>query len=79
MGADSIAAIPFWITGTHVVLIGIPPSFIPNGADTLANMPLFVMQAQTDQGIGFASMTVDTATTGVDTFSDTTTQTGQPF
>jgi hypothetical protein len=79
VGADSIAAIPFWITGTHVVLIGIPPSFIPNGADTLANMPLFVMQAQTDQGIGFASMTVDTARTGVDTFSDTTTQTGQPF
>jgi hypothetical protein len=79
VGADSIAAIPFWLSGKHFVTIGISPNFIPNGGDTLANMPLFVMQAQTDQGIGFASMTVDTARTGVDTFSDTTTQTGQPF
>jgi hypothetical protein len=48
VGADSIAAIPFWISGRHQVLIGISPTFVPRRGDTLANMPA-VMQAQTDQ------------------------------
>jgi hypothetical protein len=56
VGADSIAAVPFWISGLHNVVIGISPGFVPNGGDTLANMPFFVMQAQTDQGIDFATM-----------------------
>jgi hypothetical protein len=71
VGADSIAAIPFWVTGSHLVTIGHPPSFVQNGADNLSNFPFFVMQAQTDQGIGFASMVANTVTAGVDEFADT--------
>jgi hypothetical protein len=78
VGADSIAAIPFWISGKHNVIIGISPTFVPNGGDTLANMPHFIMQAQTDQGLA-ASMTTNTSTSGVETLADTTTQAAQPF
>jgi hypothetical protein len=82
-GADSIAAIPFFISGTHAVSIGIPTAFTPNPADTMANMPFFIMTAQTDQGIDFATMTVNTQTGArpagtIDTFADTTTLTAQP-
>jgi hypothetical protein len=77
VGADSLQAIPFWISGKHFVVIGISPSFIPNGADTLANMPFFIMTAQTDQGIGFSSMVTVTAKSGADMFADTTTQAAQ--
>jgi hypothetical protein len=79
VGADSIAAIPFWISGKHTFAVGIPPSFNPNGADTLANMPFFVMTAQTDQGVDFSSMAVSTQIAGIDQFADTTTMTAQQF
>ena len=78
VGADSIAAIPFWISGLHVVVI---TSADP--ADTMANMPFYIMQAQTDQGIDFASAIVNVQTGArpagtLETFADTTTLTGQP-
>jgi hypothetical protein len=78
VGADVLVAVPFFLSGLHPVAVGIPPNFIPNGADTLANMPFFIMTAQTDQGIGFGTIVVNTVTSGLDTISDTTTMTGQP-
>jgi hypothetical protein len=75
VGADAIAAIPFWISGSHYVRIGTPPLFNPTGGDTLANMPFFIMTAQTDQGVDFSSMVAVTATSGADQFADTTTGT----
>jgi hypothetical protein len=75
VGADSIAAIPFWISGNHYVQVGTPPGFALTGGDTLANMPFFIVTAQTDQGIDFSTMTVVTTTSGVDQFADTTTLT----
>jgi hypothetical protein len=69
-GADSIQAIPYWLSGGHFLTIG--PAL--GGGDTLANMPFFTMTGQTDQGI-YPSMTVTTSTFGNDEFSDTTTGT----
>jgi hypothetical protein len=72
VGADSISAIPFWLSGGHFVQTGVSPGFGSAAGDTMANTPFFVMTAQTDQGIDFATMTVN-ATSGVDQFADTTT------
>jgi hypothetical protein len=72
VGTDSISAIPFWLSGAHNVQIGVSPGFGSAAGDTMANTPFFVMTAQTDQGVDFATMTVN-ATSGVDQFADTTT------
>jgi hypothetical protein len=65
---DTILAVPFWLTGAHVVAIGTALG----GGDTLAMMPYIVMTAQTDQGI-YPSLTLN-AHSGVNQFADTVTQ-----
>jgi hypothetical protein len=63
---DTIAAVPFWLTGGHFVTTG--PAV--GGGDTLAKMPKILMYAQSDQGIDFASMEVNTATSGMQLLVD---------
>lgn len=77
VGTDAIVAIPFFVTGGHPVIIA-QPSNVPFPGDTLANMPLFTMTAQTDQGISFPSIIVnvtDAGAFGRDEISDTATGT----
>jgi hypothetical protein len=64
---DRIVALPFWLSGGHWVSIG-PTA---GTGDTLANMPRLIMTAQTDQGVDYASITLNTATVGVNEISDT--------
>jgi hypothetical protein len=66
VAGDSLAAVPFFLTGSHYVTTG--PTV--GGGDTLANMPTILMTAQTDQGIDFATMNVQTATSGSTLLAD---------
>jgi hypothetical protein len=84
VSGDVIAAIPFWISGKHQMFVGIMPNLTPNPADTIANMPHFIITAQTDQGIDYATITVNSQTGGrpagtLETFADTTTMVGQAY
>ena len=78
VAGDTIVAIPFWLSGSHTVTIGTAPLFGLFPGDVLSQMPYFTMTAQTDQGIGFSGITVNTFTSGVDTFADTITQVASP-
>jgi hypothetical protein len=68
LAGDIIVAVPFWLTGAHLVLVG--PTL--GGGDTLAMMPYVVVTAQADQGI-YPSMVLN-AHSGVDEFSDSVTR-----
>jgi hypothetical protein len=68
LAGDTIVAVPFWLTGSHVV--GTGPAL--GGGDTLAMMPYIVVTAQADQGI-YPSMTI-AAHSGIDQFADTVTR-----
>jgi hypothetical protein len=68
LAGDTIVAVPFWLTGSHVV--GTGPAL--GGGDTLAMMPYIVVTAQADQGI-YPSMTL-AAHSGIDQFADTVTR-----
>jgi hypothetical protein len=68
LAGDAISAVPFWLTGSHVVAVG--PTL--GGGDTLAMMPYVVVTAQTDQGI-YPSLVLN-AHDGVNQFADTVTQ-----
>jgi hypothetical protein len=68
LAGDTIVAVPFWLTGSHVVTVG--PTL--GGGDTLAMMPYVVVTAQTDQGI-YPSLVLN-AHDGVNQFADTVTQ-----
>jgi hypothetical protein len=67
VSGDTISAIPFWLTGSHLVIIG--PT--QGGGDTLAQMPHFIMTGLADQGIDFANMVVNTVTSGLDELAET--------
>jgi hypothetical protein len=63
---DNMVAVPFWLTGGHLVVI------TPKAAgDRLAVMPRIVMTAKTKQGIEFATITLNTTTFGTDILADT--------
>lgn len=47
------------------------------GSEKIDKMPRFVMTAQTDHGVDWGSMSVNTASTGVDLIADTMTGAGQ--
>ncbi len=66
VGADSLTAVPFWLTGGHWVTIG--PT--DDGADTLAKFPYFVVTGQADQLLA-ASFTTTTPTGGLSALADT--------
>lgn len=70
VAGDTLVAVPFWLTGGHLVVNG--P--VADGGDTLAKMPKIVMTCQTNQGIDFASMVVSTPTSGLDELADTVMQ-----
>jgi hypothetical protein len=68
LSGDTLVSVPFWLTGGHVVFTG-----SSSGGDTLVNMPVFIMTAQTDQGIDFGGLVVNT-TAGVNEFADSVMQ-----
>jgi lysophospholipase L1-like esterase len=81
VSADSLTAVPWWITGTMWVATGTTAgngigSGTVGSGDTLAMMPVFVVTGQADQGIDFGSESVITTTSGTNVLFDTGTHSG---
>jgi hypothetical protein len=72
VGADAIAAIPYWITGQQVIILSNVAGVI-NAADNMANLPYVIVSAQTDQGINYATLSLNTQNTPQDEYAGSVT------